>query len=159
VILRVNQVGTALFVATATLAAVVFSGPAKVVGVIVALALFAIGVWTFLWSYWSAVQRSRVDQIAVTQLYFLVGEVVDRRVKRWMMGLLTLQCVVALATALARPSTEGAAGSTLAFGILVPMFGLGLNGLLAAHHGTFEPRRAGDVPPLDPEMDKNANHG
>ena len=36
--------------------------------------LFAIGVFAFLWSYWNAVQRSRTDEISVTQLYFLMGE-------------------------------------------------------------------------------------
>jgi hypothetical protein len=46
-----------------------------------------------------------------------------------------------LATALSRPSTDGRAGSTLAFGVLVPMLGIGLNGLASARHGTFPPRR------------------
>lgn len=157
--MRVNQVGTAAFVVTALAAAVTFSGPLKVLGVVVALVLFAIGIWTFLWGYWSAVQRSRVDEIAVTQLYFLAGDVVDRTTKRWMMWLLAVQCVVGLATALARPSTDGSPGSTLAFGILVPMFGLGLNGLLSAHHGTFDPRAVPEVPPGDADLGKNAGHG
>jgi hypothetical protein len=55
-------------------------------------------------------------------------------------GLLLVQVVVAIATAIARSSTDGKAGSTLAFGILVPMMGLGMNGLWASVHGKFSPR-------------------
>ena len=53
-----------------------------------------------------------------------------------MLGLLAVQIVVALVTALSRTETaDGRAGSSLALGVLVPMFGLGLNGLWAAYHG------------------------
>lgn len=60
---------------------------------------------------------------------------------------LAAQVIVAVATAIARPNTlqEGAQGSsrgsTLAFGVLVPVLGLGLNGLWAATYGTFGARR------------------
>lgn len=155
-LVQLNRIGTAVFAVTAVLAAVIFDGAVKVLAVVVCLVLFAIGVWTFLWGYWSAVQRSRVDQIAVSQLYFLSGSVVHRSQKRTMLVLLAVQCAVGLGTALARPNTGDSPGSTLAFGILVPMFGLGLNGLLAAHHGTFLPR---DVPPSDDEIGQNASHG
>ena len=51
-----------------------------------------------------------------------------------------MQIVVALVTALSRTETaDGRAGSSLALGVLVPMFGLGLNGLWAAYHATFPP--------------------
>ena len=43
------------------------------VGAITALALFAIGVFCFLWSYSNAVQRSRTDEISVAGLYLLTG--------------------------------------------------------------------------------------
>jgi hypothetical protein len=43
--------------------------------------------------------------------------------------------VVAVATAAVRPFTP------LAFGILVPLYGLGLAGVWAAAFGTFGPRR------------------
>jgi hypothetical protein len=169
-IIRVDEVGTALFVITAVLAAALFTNPVKVVAVVVCVALFTIGVFTFLLSFWAAVQRSRTDNISVTQLYFLSGEATPRAVKRVMNGALVVQSVVALATAIARNRTDGRAGSTLAFGILVPMFGLGLNGLWCARHGTFAPRPgpesddppesdAADVPPSDDEMEQNSRHG
>lgn len=140
-IVRLDLVGTAVFVASAAGAAVATEGAARVQGVAVALVLFAVGIFAFLWGYWTAVQRSRTDELSVAELYFLVGEPTPREVKRPMNLALAVQCVVGLATALARPSTDGRPGSTLAFGVLVPMFGLGLNGLWAARHGRFGPRR------------------
>ena len=56
------------------------------VGAITALALFAVGVFAFLWSYWNAVQRSRRDEIGVAQLYLLLGPPTPPRVRRMMLG-------------------------------------------------------------------------
>ena len=164
-ILRVNVVGTALFVLSSVAAAAIFTTPIRLVGVVVALVLFAIGVFAFLWSYWTAVQRSRDDDIAVTQLYFLSGPATPAYVKRVMNGALIVQTVASLATAIARTSTDGRPGSTLAFGILVPMFGLGLNGLWCAQYGTFSPRQretssiSTSVPQSSDEIEQNSPHG
>lgn len=147
-IVRIDVAGTVVFTASAVVAAVIFDGPAKVQGVVLDLTLFTVGVAAFLWGYWVAVQRSRQDELSVAELYFLLGSAVPRNVKRTMNLCLITQTVVAVVTAMARPSTPSdttasgsSAGSTLAFGVLVPMFGLGLNGLWAALHGTFGPRR------------------
>lgn len=140
-IVQLDLAGTAVFAASAIWSAVVFDGAARVQGVAVALGLFAVGIFAFLWGYWTAVQRSRTDELSVAELYFLTGHATPRQVKVPMNLALAAQCVVGLATALARPSTDGRPGSTLAFGVLVPMFGLGLNGLWAARHGRFGPRR------------------
>jgi hypothetical protein len=160
-IVRLNVAATAVFAVSATLAAVLFTNPWRVQGVVVAIGLFALGVWVFLWGYWTAVQRSRVDQIAVAQIYFLTHKVVPAAQRHIMWWALTVQCAVSLATALARPNTDGKPGSTLAFGILVPMLGLGLNGLLAAKYGHFAPRTPTKpmIPPTDPEMEQNSPHG
>lgn len=151
-IVRLNLIGTILFVVSATLAVIVFDGLAKTQGVVVSLVLFASGVVFFLWGYWRAVQRSRRDVMSVTELYFLVGPSIDRGIARVMNALLSVQVLVAIATALVRSSTpvaDGSStpGSTLAFGVLVPVFGLSLNGLWASAHGRF-PRRATDVGPI-----------
>ena len=146
-VVRVNVVGTILFAVSATVATVIFDGVAKVQGVVVALALFAVGVVAFIWGYWTAVQRSRTAEMSVAELYFLLGPAIPVRVKRIMNTCLVGQTTVALVTALARGSTPNAGseggsspGSTLAFGVLVPMLGLGLNGLWAATHGEFPDR-------------------
>ena len=147
-IVRLDVIGTTLFSLSAVLAAIVFDGAAKVQGVVVDLALFTVGVAAFLWGYWVAVQRSRQDELSVAELYFLLGPAVSRDVKRTMNLCLMVQTVVAVGTAMSRLSTpsptatsDSSPGSSLAFGVLVPMFGLGLNGLWAAIHGTFAPRR------------------
>lgn len=167
-IVLVDLVGTALFTASAVVAAVVFDGAARTQGVAVALALFAVGTVAFLWGWWTAVQRSRTEEMAVSELYLLMGPAIPRPVARVMNAALVVQVLVALVTAFARSSTDGKPGSTLAFGVLVPMFGLGLNGLWAAQHGAFGPRRRKDgsipsdpgttapdasMPPGTPDMD------
>ena len=172
-IVRADLVGTGLFVVSSVLAAAVFTEPFRIAGALVALALFAIGIFAFLSSYWTAVQRSRAEHIAVSQLYFLGAGSAPKSLRRTMNGALVVQAVVALATAFSRTNTNGKSGSTLAFGVLVPMFGLGLNGLWCARHGTFAHRDDGaavrndatvkinsrDATPSPQERDQNANQG
>lgn len=144
-IVRANTALTAVFVAASVPAVVLFRPPWKAVSVGVDLACFAVGVVAFLWGYWNAVQRSRVDDIGVAALYFLLDGCAPRRVSRRMNVLLSVQTVAGIAGAVARGSTDGKPGSTLAFGILVPMLGLGLNGLWGAFHGTFPARTVSGV--------------
>jgi hypothetical protein len=159
VIVRADVIGTVAFTVTAIYAAVVFSTTAQWVGAITAMSLFAVGVFAFLWSFWTAVQRSRTEQIGVMQMYLLLGDPTPSRVRRVMSVMLAVQIVVALATALARSEAEdGTPGTSLAVGILVPMFGLGLNGLWCAFHGVFPPRGADDVA-SEAAIDKNEQHG
>jgi hypothetical protein len=126
-------------VVTAVLEAIVLGGT-RVVGVVVALVLFAIGCFAFLTAYALAIGRSRTDEIGVANLYFLSGGTAPKAVSLRMNAALAVQIVVAVATASARPFT------TLAFGILVPMYGLGLNGVWGARYGRFG-RRLPDPPP------------
>jgi hypothetical protein len=169
-IVVVNLAGTVAFALTATVAAIAL-GPARYAGVAVSLALFSVGCVVFLWAYAIAVQRSREVEIGIGGLYFLAGDTAPRAVRRWMNAMLGVQVVVSLATASARPFT------TLAFGVLAPLFGLGLNGLWGARHGTFgprivdHPRRARGAATDDPvpqdqadpasgrPMEQNADHG
>ena len=142
VIIRADLFGTALFGVTAALAAVVFTSLWQWVAAVTALVLFAVGVVTFLWSYYNAVQRSRRDVIAVSSLYFLLGAATPARVRRVMLSTLLLQVVIAVVTTFARlDGPDGKPGSSLALGFLVPMLGFGLNGLWAAYHAAFPPRQ------------------
>ncbi len=72
-IVRLHQVLTALFVITALYAAIVFDTSAQWVGAVTAMVLFSVGIVVFLWGFWSAVQRSRTEELAVTSVYFLTG--------------------------------------------------------------------------------------
>ena len=134
-VVRTTWIGTAVFTVSAA-AAVVFEA-ARPIAVGVSLVLFAAGLVTFLWSYAIAVGRSRTDAIGIGGLYFLAGATAPASVRRRLLGALAVQCLVAVATAAARPYTS------LAFGVLVPMFGLGLSGLWGARHGSFGPRSGG----------------
>jgi hypothetical protein len=158
-IVLLDTVGTVVFGVTAVLEVVVFEHWTQVVGVAVALVLFAVGCAAFLAGYARAIQRSRSEEISVTGLYLLVGPAVPRPVKLRLGLLLAIQVVVALVTAGIRTFTP------LAFGVLVPVFGLGLNGLWASRHGRFPPRRSKPPPSSAPEhhseggMEQNAGHG
>jgi len=154
-IIRINAIFTVLFLVTASLAVAFFEQPWKTIAVVVCLASFSVGVVAFLWGYWSAVQRSREDNISVAAMYFLIDKCAPKSVARQMNGLLTMQVLVALVTAGMRSSTDGKRGSTLAFGILVPMLGLGLNGLWAAFHGRFEPRSGAKSAGVSPQASPN----
>jgi hypothetical protein len=157
-IVRANLVATALFGVTAVYAAVVFTTAAQWIGAITAIGLFAIGVFTFLWAYWNAVQRSRADEISVAQLYLLLGPPTPSHVRRAMLLALFSQVGIAMATTLARPDgPDGNPGSSLAVGFLVPVLGFGLNGLWAVTHGTFAPRR--ETTSSNKEIRQNADHG
>ena len=129
---KLSWAGTALFTLSAIAAVLVESLRPVVAGV--ALVLFVIGTAAFLWSYAIAINRSRTDAIGIGGLYFLAGDTAPAATRRSMMASLAVQTVVALATASARPFTS------LAFGILVPVLGMGLAGLWGAKYGTFEPR-------------------
>jgi hypothetical protein len=105
------------------------------------------------------VQRSRTEQIGVMQMYLLLGDPTPPRVRRIMLSMLVVQIVVALGTALGRSEADdGTPGTSLAVGVLVPMFGLGLNGLWCAFHGVF-PSRVADGNISEVAIDKNEDHG
>ena len=128
------------------------------------MALFTAGVFAFITSFWAAVQASREREIAVTQLYLLLGSAVPATVRRVMNLTLTAQFLIALVTTLARPNgLNGSPGSSLAVGFLVPMLGFGLNGLWASRYGSFAARGVAqhrtEVTTSDDEIGQNAHHG
>lgn len=157
-IVQVNLVLTAVFAVTAAFAAAIFSTTWQWIGAVTAMALFTLGVAAFLWSYWNAVQRSRTEEIAVTQLYLLLGDAIPAPVRRTMNLILLTQFVIATATTFARPNgPDGNPGSSLAVGFLVPMLGFGLNGLWAVYHGNFATRA--ELRTSNDEIRQNADHG
>lgn len=132
--IRVLWVGTAAFVVTAVAAAALPPDPLRPVAVAVAGAAFVAGSAFYLAGYARAVQRSRRDEISMAALTFLAGDTAPASVRRQLLGATALQVVVAVATAAARPF------STLAFGILAPVLGIGVQTFWASRFGTF-PRR------------------
>jgi hypothetical protein len=141
-LVRGNLVGTAVFVLTLCVAVPFRSErPAQVLIAVVSLALFAIGIATSLWAYTSALERSRSEEVGVANLYLLTGPTAPPPVKRAMSLALAVQVVAAVTGA-----AIGVAGlqdnqvNALAFGVLVPMFGIGMNGAWAARYGSYGPR-------------------
>lgn len=129
--------GTGVFTVAAAAGVAEPGGLGGLVAATVSLVLFAAGSVLFLGAYLRALDRSRREAIGIGGLYFLAGSA-PRRVVILLNGALATQTAVAVAAASLRPFTA------VAFGMLVPMWGLGCNGWWAAHHGTFGPRTTAD---------------
>ena len=132
---RASWAGTVIFAVTAVAAAVA-PETCKPLALLTAIALFVAGCGIFLWALVLVGARSRTDQMEQAQIWFLTGPPTPPEVRRSLLGALAVQVVVSLVTAGVRPYTS------LAAGVLVPMWGLGLCGLWAARHGAFPPRPA-----------------
>lgn len=149
-ILRWDRRGTAVFAVVATAAAAApdtLARPAAVVD----LVLFTAGLVAFLVAYARAIGRSRTEAIDVVGAFLLGGDVAPPAVRRELRALVAVQVVVALVTASIRPYTS------VAFGVLVPLYGLGLAGLWGATHGRFGPRRPRPGAGRPPEPDDRAD--
>jgi len=132
-IVRASVHGTATFTVLAVLAAVSDAGPVVVVSVVVDLVLFAAGCLAFVATLLRAADRSRREVLSLPGIWWLSGSA-PAGIRRPLLVALGVEIVVALVTASVRPFTG------LAFGVLVPVYGLGLVGLWAARMGTFPPR-------------------
>jgi hypothetical protein len=134
-----SWVGTAIYtlVAVADLVAVrTFVLPV----IVVTSVLFVLGLVAFMAAYAIAVSRSREVLIGMGGLFFLSGTA-PRRVQRHLVGSFAAQAAVATVTASIGVALVPAdATNPLAFGFLVPMYGLGLAGLWGARFGVFAPR-------------------
>ena len=127
-----------MFAVSATLG-VVGPGPVRLVAAAVAGILFVVGCGAFVAGFLAGVNRSRTEDIDMAGLFFLTGTA-PPEVRRRLRGLLTVQVVIALTTAGLRPFTESA------FGVLAPMFGLGLMALWGGRNGDFARPDAAPAP-------------
>lgn len=148
-LLRACWAGTGVFIAVA-LATTVLPDPMAVPIAVVSLLLLAAGCAAMLWAFQRALQRSRYELIGVGGLYFLAG-CAPRSVRLSMMGALAAELIVALAAASVRPFTASA------FGILVPVYALGLSGAWGARYGTFPPRPSGSTIPDSVDPSRNGD--
>lgn len=105
-------------------------------GIVAAISVgfFFLGAAVFMVAFVLAAARSRGEALWFGGVFFLTGGVVDPSVRRLFWGSLAVQVVVGLAGAGLAPFT------TLAFGVLVPLCGLGFMALHGARWGEFTPR-------------------
>jgi hypothetical protein len=157
---------TALFAVVVLPAALLDRNWSDVIAVAVCMALFAVGMFAFLASLANAFERSRRDELAAAGLFVLTGDVAPKDVKLRLLGALGAQVLVAIAAASIGFAQQDNAQrlNPMAFAVLVPMLGFGLNGLWAARHGRFGPRilkptTGRPAPDNDVEMEHNSTHG
>jgi hypothetical protein len=131
-IVRATWAGTAVLGVTAVLA-VAWPDTLAVPYAVVSILLFLGGCSAFVWGYLVAVGRSRDEELSVAGIWMLSGST-PAPVRRHLLGALLLQVAIVVVAAAVRPFTA------VAFGVLAPLYGLGLAGLWAARHGTFPAR-------------------
>jgi hypothetical protein len=132
-IVRASVASTAAFV-VAALVATAFPDQVGVPVAVFDVALFVVGTVVFVLALLRGLDRSRTEQVEIASLFFLTSGTAPRDVRLRLLGCVAVQVVVAIATSSIRVYTE------VAFGILVPMLGLGLAGRWGALHGTFPER-------------------
>ena len=132
-LVNVTFVGTGLVVGTSAAAAIA-PDTFGLVHAVVSCALFAIGTGGILWGYALGVSRSREDAVSIPGLFFLSGGAAPPDVRRPFLIALAAEVVAVVTAAAIRPYTE------VAFGILAPMFAMGLMSTWAGRHGRFPAR-------------------
>ncbi|MDQ1374484.1 MAG: hypothetical protein QOJ09_1822 [Actinomycetota bacterium] len=130
-LVRASWAGTAVFTVVSSVAVGVDG--ARTAAVAVDLALFVAGTVVFLVALARAVARSREELITLPGVFFLQGSA-PPAARRHLLTSVAVEVVVAFTTAGLRPYTN------LAFGILVPIYGLALVGLWGATRGRYEAR-------------------
>lgn len=134
-------VGGTIVLGISGLLAAIFQGAFSAIYVGIAAVEFVVGTIVFVLAFLRAIDRSRTETIGVGGLFFASGTA-PAKVQVVLMLSLTAQVVISIAVAWARLYTA------LAFGVLAPMWALGLTGLWVAAYGTFpervpEPTRTG----------------
>jgi hypothetical protein len=131
-IVRASWIGTAILLVAAGLA-VAWPDTLAVPYAAVSVLCFLAGCGAFVWSYGIAVGRSREEELSVAGIWMLSGST-PAPIRRLLFGALVLQVLIVVVAAAIRPFTA------VAFGVLAPMYGLGLAGLWGARYGTFPAR-------------------
>ena len=132
-IVNLCYAGTGAVVGT-SIAGALLPGTFRYVHAVLSGLLFAVGTGALLWGYALGVSRSRTAVVTLPGLFFLGGDAAPADVRRRFRLALAVQTVAVVAAALIRPDTE------VAFGVLAPLFGLGLMATWGGRHGTFPPR-------------------
>ncbi len=101
---------------------------------VVASVLFVIGIGLFALGFWNGVQRSRTELVTMSGLLAVNTGNVTASARRRVWSAVTAQIVVAVVAAIVRPFTAQA------FGLLVPVFGIGIATLWGSRNAVFHLR-------------------
>ena len=134
-LLNLDFAGTGAVVGTA-IAGAVLPDTFKLVHAALAGLLFLVGTGALLWGYALGVSRSRTLVISMAGLFFLADGAAPPGVRRRFNLALAVQVVATVTAALIRNDTE------VAFGVLAPIFGLGLMAMWGGRHGSFAAKPA-----------------
>lgn len=130
--------GTGLLVGT-SVAGAAAPDTFGIVHAVLSCVLFAVGTGGLLWAYALGVSRSRVDLVSIGGLFFLAGDTAPADVRRPFRVALAVETVAVVLAASIRPYTE------VAFGVLAPMFAMGLMGTWGGRYGQFPERPAAEA--------------
>ena len=135
-IVGLDAVGTVAFVVATALASVWESSASNLINLVVSAALFLGGCAAFTVGFLRAVGRSRAEVVDLAGLFYLTGSA-PQVTRRSMLGLWFLQIAVASLSVIAVQPP---------FGVMVPVWGIGLISVWGARHGSFPARRLGGGP-------------
>lgn len=129
-LLLADLAGTAALAVVTVLAAVSDADAVVLLGLVVALVLFVGGSVAWGIGFLRAVGRSRSEQIDLAGLFYLTGSAPEEA-RTWFLRTWFAQIAIAvLAVAVSRPP----------FGVMAPVWGIGLITWWASRHATFPPR-------------------
>ncbi len=131
-----DLVGTVAFAGSTALASAWPGDGTDIANLVVSGVLFLGGCAAFAAGFLRAAGRSRTEVVDLAGLFYLNGSS-PRPVRRTLLGLWFAQIAIALlSVATVRPP----------FGVMAPVWGIGLLALWGARHGTFPPRGPADRP-------------
>jgi hypothetical protein len=131
-------------IAGTSIAAAILPGTFGVAHAILASVLFVVGTGALLWAYALGVSRSRTLAVTLAGLFFLSGATAPPELRRRFRIALAVQVVAVVAAAAVRPYT------VVAFGVLAPVFGLGLMSMWGGRHGSFLAKPDAGAPAVEP---------
>ena len=129
-IIRLNVVGTAVFVLVTALASLWNTDRAAMANLIVSSVLFVGGCAAFGVGFLRAANRSRTEVLDLAGLFYLTGSA-PSEIRRTLLGLWFVQIAVAVVSifTLSPP-----------FGVMAPVWGIGMLTVWGARHGDFPVR-------------------
>ncbi len=129
-LIRLDLVGTAAFVVVTVATSLSDANAVSLANIVVSAVLFLGGCVAFGAGFVRAAGRSRTEVVDMTGLFYLTGTA-PRAVRRTFLGLWFLQILVAAASVFTVSPP---------FGVMAPLWGIGLTCAWGALHGTFSIR-------------------